>query len=145
MDELQELYSELLLEYSRDVQYKRELEDFDREQELINPLCGDQIKVQVKFTEDGKIKDIAYQGRGCAISQAAAGIVCCLLQGKDQQTFETLHKYFIRLISGEDLAPEELEQLDDAKILSGIARLPARHRCAFLAWENVKDLFEAQA
>lgn len=132
--DVNQLYSELLIEYSKDKSFCHEISEPDFEEELLNPLCGDKIKVFGRLTE-GKLTDVAYHGQGCAISQAAAAIICGLIKDKDIATARGLLRRFEDMINGQEV---DLSLLGDAKILAGIAKIPGRKRCALLACENLK-------
>ena len=107
-------------------------------EELLNPLCGDKVGVTARVS-NSKLHIINHDGHGCAISQASAAILADHLVGKTFEEVETLIDVFYRLILKPDtVTDEEKELIGDAKILSGVAKLPGRHRCALLAWENLK-------
>ena len=133
--DINDFYSDLLIEYSRDESYRRELPDANYSAEMANPLCGDKVKLFLKV-EDEKVQDVSYLGNGCAISQASAGILCSLVKDLSFSEVENLIENFNAMIlQGQD----DTENLGDAKILAGVAKLPGRHRCALMSWENLKQ------
>ena len=133
--DINDFYSDLLIEYSRDESYRRELPDANYSAEMANPLCGDKVKLFLKV-EDEKVQDVSYLGNGCAISQASAGILCSLVKDLSFSEVENLIENFNAMIlQGQDAT----ENLGDAKILAGVAKLPGRHRCALMSWENLKQ------
>ena len=132
--DLNDIYQQIILEHSKSKKNKHEIEDFDYEEPGHNPSCGDEIKIQLKLSDDKKvIKDIAFTGVGCAISQASASIMCDLLRGKSVETF-------IGMIRREITDEDSLDALDDALALRNISNMPARVKCAILAWRTLNDI-----
>jgi nitrogen fixation NifU-like protein len=107
----------------------------DRAVDLHNPLCGDQISLTVKFTDD-TISQIAYTGHGCSISQATASIMAELLLGKKKSEAERLSTLFRKMIKSE-VEGEVLHDLGDAIALEGVKKHSARIKCALLAWDCI--------
>ncbi|MGI6681246.1 MAG: Fe-S cluster assembly sulfur transfer protein SufU [Bdellovibrionota bacterium] len=136
MSELDELYQEVIVDHFKNPRCFGSLDDSNTSANLYNPLCGDQINVCVKI-EDSKIKKIAFSGKGCSISQAAASMMCELLEGKDIETAEALFELYQNMLKGEK-REEELEKLGDLTSLSGVRKFSARIKCAMLGWEAVK-------
>lgn len=137
--ELNSLYTQLILEHNADKRNKRTIPDFTFEERGHNPSCGDEITIQVKIT-DGVIEDLAYTGSGCAISQASASMMIDLLQGKTvEEALETI-EIFLGMIKREIHDMDFLEEkLDEAVVLQNISNLPARVKCAVLAWHTLKE------
>ena len=133
--DINDFYSDLLIEYSRDESYRRELVDAHYSAEMSNPLCGDKVQLFLKV-QDEKVQDISYLGSGCAISQASAGILCSLVKDLSFSDVKNLIENFNSMILKGQVATEEL---GDAKILAGVSKLPGRHRCALMSWENLKQ------
>ncbi len=136
--ELNDFYSELLIEYASDQSYQGEIESPDFTQELLNPLCGDRISIKGTIS-DQKINCIKFQGQGCAISKASSAILCSLNLNSNLDHCAKLIELFERMILKQDLSETELSLLGDAKILAGVAKIPGRQKCALLAWENLKQ------
>lgn len=142
--ELNSLYTQLILEHNADKRNKRTIPDFTFEERGHNPSCGDEITVQVKI-EDGIIEDLAYTGSGCAISQASASMMIDLLQGKTvEEAMETI-EVFLGMIKREINDMDYLEEtLDEAFVLQNISNLPARVKCAVLAWHTLKEAMNSK-
>ncbi len=135
--EINDFYSELLIEYANDPVYQGIINAPDFHQELLNPLCGDRISICGTIVNH-KIDTIKFQGQGCAISKASSAILCSLNKNCELAKSEKLIELFERMIFGKDLSEDEWMLLGDAKILAGVAKIPGRQRCALLAWENLK-------
>ena len=108
-----------------------------------NPSCGDDITLQADI-ENGIIKDAAYTGHGCAISQASTDIMIDLIKGKSVKEALRLVNLFLAMIKREETDDSKLEELDDAIALKNISNMPARVKCAVLAWHTLKDALEEQ-
>lgn len=137
--ELNSLYTELILEHNSDKRNKRILEVFTNEERGHNPSCGDEITIQAEIA-DGYLKDIGYSGHGCAISQASASMMIDLLKGKKvDEALETI-EVFLGMIKREISDMDYLEEtLEDAFALQNISNMPARVKCAVLAWHTLKE------
>lgn len=140
--DLNQIYTELIMEHSYNGKNRRVLEEKDREERGHNPNCGDDITLQIKFT-GGRISDLAYTGSGCAISQASTSIMIDLIKGKEKEEALELIEIFLRMIKGEELTEEEQERLGDALVLKNISYMPARVKCAVLAWHTLKEVIDA--
>ncbi len=133
--DLQDLYKQLILEESRNPSHRHELEDATHEGEGTNPSCGDELHLQLKIHDD-VIEEAAFTGVGCAISTASASIMSQLLTGKTVDEAKVLLKDFLRLIrEGEVDEPAE-ERLAEAMAFQDIAHMPARVKCAVMAWHT---------
>ena len=109
--DLNDIYQQIILEHSKSKKNKHTLEDFDMEEPGHNPSCGDEITLQLKLSDDKKaIKDIAFTGVGCAISQASTSIMCDLLRGKSLEEARELCATFIGMIRREITDDDELEK-----------------------------------
>lgn len=136
--ELNELYTELILEHNNNKENKREMLDKTLSEHGHNPSCGDDLTIHMKI-EDDIIKDLSYSGSGCAISQASASMMTDLLKGKNIEEALELTKRFISMIKREDIEEEKLEELGDAYVLKNIQNMPSRVKCAVLAWHTLQD------
>jgi nitrogen fixation protein NifU and related proteins len=139
---LRELYQEVILDHSRHPRHYGALEAASHKAEGYNPLCGDRVTVYLKLGEDGRVADIKFQGKGCAISQASASMMTQLLKGRTQADAQTLMTGFLHLVKGEDapgLSQDDRETLD---VMSGISEFPMRVKCATLAWHTYKNAVE---
>ena len=130
---LDDLYREVILDHYKNPRNTGTLEDPTWSVDLNNPLCGDEILVQAQL-EDGRIKAIRFQGRGCSISQASASMMTELLTGKTVSEAETLIDDFKQMIQGK---PHE-HDLGDLEALQGVSRYPVRIKCATLSWNAVQ-------
>ena len=141
MDDLEEIYTNIIMEHSISTKNKHNLFEKDREEHGHNPSCGDDITLEIKF--DGNIiKNLSYSGYGCAISQASASIMIDLLKGKSKEEAIKLIDIFFKMINGENVEEAELKMLGDAKYLKNITKLPARIKCASLAWETMRRMMK---
>ena len=144
MSDLANLYQEVIIDHGRRPRNFRELEDATRTVEGVNPLCGDQVTLYVKLA-DGQIEDIAFQGTGCAISQASASLMTAALKGKTQgEALALFGRVYAMLTEGPNGEghPEELGKL---AVLSGVWEFPTRVKCAVLAWHTLRSALESES
>lgn len=139
--DLSELYSDMILEHSQSSQNKRHIENADKIELGHNPSCGDEITLELKFDGD-KITDVSFTGHGCAISQASTSIMIDTIKGKTKQEALKLVELFINMIKKEITDDAKLEELEDAIIFKNISNMPARVKCAVLAWHTLKASIE---
>ncbi len=140
MDNLDELYNDLIMEHSMNSYNKKNLEEADYCRMGHNPNCGDEIEIQVKLDGD-IIEDMSFTGHGCAISQASTSIMIDVLKGKTIKEAKDIIKTFIDMIKRETKSEEELKKLEDAIAFKNVANMPARVKCALLAWHTMEELF----
>lgn len=136
--DMSKLYTELIMEHNSSKRNKRELGNPDKTERGHNPSCGDEISLSVKFNGD-VIEDMAFTGSGCAISQASTSIMIDLIKGKSKQEALSLVETFISMIKREITNEEELLVLEDAMVFQNIQNMPARVKCAVLAWHTLKE------
>ncbi|MGM9973079.1 MAG: Fe-S cluster assembly sulfur transfer protein SufU [Clostridiaceae bacterium] len=136
--DLNSIYTELIMEHNSSTRNKRHLQEADVIEKGHNPSCGDEIFLEVKFRED-IIEDLAFTGTGCAISQASASMMIDLLKGKSKDEALSLVETFLGMIKREINSEDELEILGDAIALQNISNMPARVKCAVLAWHTLKE------
>lgn len=134
------LYNEIINEHNLRPYHKYKLENANYTLEGVNPSCGDEITLEL-FIEDRVIKDAAYEGSGCAISQASADIMAEMVIGKTLDEALHLSDLFLKMIK-EGVSDEELEELDEAGILQSVSHMPARVKCAVLGWRTMKEIVE---
>ncbi|MBQ3301249.1 MAG: SUF system NifU family Fe-S cluster assembly protein [Eggerthellaceae bacterium] len=135
------IYTAALMEHNAHPDYKYELDDFTHEHEGINPSCGDEMVLRLRLSSDGNtIEEAAFTGHGCAVSQASADIMAELVTGETVQEARRLSELFVRMIQGEELTAEEQDDLDEAFELQSISRMPARVKCAELAWRTLDGM-----
>lgn len=135
-----ELYSAALMEHVQNPDYKYELEDATHQHEGVNPSCGDDLILQVRVGDDGRIEEAAYTGSGCAISQASADMMSDLMVGKTPEEALELCHLFASMVRGEETDTSKLEALDEAVCLQSISHMPARVKCAELAWRTLEEM-----
>ncbi len=141
MDNLEELYNDIIMEHSMNSYNKKELPNCDFCEMGHNPNCGDEIKLEVKLNGD-VIEDMSFTGHGCAISQASTSVMIDVLKGKTIKEAKAILKTFIDMIKREITDEKELEILEDAIAFRNISNMPARVKCALLAWHTMEDLLE---
>jgi nitrogen fixation NifU-like protein len=129
---LRSLYQELLLDHYRRPRNRGALAEPDVSIAKKNPLCGDEITLQIEFAGD-TVADVKFTGQGCAISQASASMMTQMLKGKPRAEVEWLARRFIEMLHGDDAAARDAA-LGDLRALAGVSRLPVRLKCAMLAW-----------
>jgi nitrogen fixation NifU-like protein len=137
MSELSELYQEVILDHNKSPRNFRKLEGANRTAEGYNPLCGDQITLYIQL-EDGMIKDISFQGSGCAISKASASMMTSSLKGKTEGEAKTLFEKVHKMLTGEKGAGDDSQELGKLAILSGVCHFPSRVKCASLSWHTLQ-------
>ena len=140
MDDLSEVYNELIMEHSMNSYNKKKLENVDFCEIGHNPNCGDEITLEIKMDGD-IIKDMAFTGHGCAISQASTSVMIDTLKGKTIDEAKEIIKTFIEMIKRKTTDEEELKKLEDAIAFKNVANMPARVKCALLAWHTIEDVF----
>ncbi len=133
-------YNEILTDHNMHPAHKRKIENANYSLEGINPSCGDDIILSLRV-ENGVIEDGAFEGDGCAISQASADMMLDLVIGKTVEEAERLSDIFLRMIKGE-VTDEEKDELEEASVLSDISHMPARVKCAVLGWHTVDSILE---
>ncbi len=138
--EQRNFYNEILTEHNANPYHKHPLADATVSQEGVNPTCGDEVTLHLKV-ENGVIVKGGFEGYGCAISQASTDIMLDLVLGKTVEEAKTLSDLFFRMIQGE-ITQEELEELEDGSAFQDIAHMPARVKCAVLAWHTMKLMLE---
>ena len=139
MDELADVYNELIMEHSMNSYNKKKLENADYCEVGHNPNCGDEITLQLKLNGN-KIEDMAFSGHGCAISQASTSIMIDTLKGKTIEEAKEIINTFIEMIKREITDEEELKKLEDAIAVRNVSNMPARVKCALLAWHTIEDM-----
>ena len=139
MEDLTDVYNELIMEHSMNSYNKKELKNADYCEVGHNPNCGDEITLELKLNGD-IIEDMAFSGHGCAISQASTSIMIDTLKGKTIEEAKEIVKTFIEMIKRETTDEKELEKLEDAIAFRNVANMPARVKCALLAWHTIEDI-----
>lgn len=133
------IYTAALMQHNSHPDYKYEMEGCTCSHEGVNPSCGDEFTLQLRI-EDGVIEEASYVGSGCAVSQASADMMADLITGETVEEAKRLVGLFLGMIKGEALSEEDKEDLDEAAELESISRMPARVKCAELAWRTLEKL-----
>ena len=139
---LRELYQEVILDHSRHPRHYGSMENASHTAEGYNPLCGDKVTVYLQLGDDGRVAEIKFEGKGCAISQASASMMVDMLKGRTAAEADRLMQGFLHLVKGEDardLPEDDRERLD---VMGGISAFPMRVKCATLAWHTYKNAVE---
>ena len=131
-------YNEILTDHNLHPGHKHDLPDADLVLEGVNPSCGDDIILQLKVEND-VIVDGAFEGSGCAISQASADIMLDMIIGREKDEALHLAELFLKMIQGKTTAGE-MDELEEAGVLADIAHMPARVKCAVLGWHTMEEM-----
>ncbi|RKY94357.1 MAG: SUF system NifU family Fe-S cluster assembly protein [Ignavibacteriae bacterium] len=134
--ELKELYQQVILDHNKSPRNFRKMENASSQAEGYNPLCGDHIDVYV-LVEDGIVKDVSFNGEGCAISKASASVMTSMLKGKSKEEAEKLFNKFHNLVTGKLGDDPEVEDLGKLAVFAGVQEFPIRVKCASLAWHTL--------
>ncbi len=143
MSELSELYQQVILDHNKKPRNFHKLETANHSAEGYNPLCGDQMNVYLRL-EDEAIKDISFEGSGCAISKASASMMTQAVKGKSKQEAETLFSEFHRMVTGETDSVAGPNHLGHLKIFAGVREFPVRVKCATLCWHTMRSALHDQ-
>lgn len=141
--DLSDLYQEILLEHNRRPRNFRTLDDPTHQADGFNPLCGDQISLQLKVG-DGKVYDVGFQGHGCAISRASASLLTQAVKGATSNEAMAMFDEFHKMLTEPD-AELDIDLLGDLEMLSGVIAYPTRIKCAILAWHTLKAAMDGEA
>jgi nitrogen fixation NifU-like protein len=141
MADLRELYQEVILEHSKAPRNYRELVAANHKAEGYNPLCGDHLTVYL-VVEGDAIRDVSFQGSGCAISKASASMMTQTVKGKTRVQAGKLFDAFRQLVTGQANGVEA--ELGKLAVFSGVSEFPVRVKCATLAWHTLQAALEGQ-
>jgi nitrogen fixation NifU-like protein len=143
MDEnLRELYQEIILDHSRHPRHFGPLGAANHVAEGHNPLCGDRVKVYLQVDDQGRIADVSFEGRGCAISVASASLMTEMLKGRTIEDAETLMGGFLDMVKGENVGGLKGDDRELLEVMAGVSAFPMRVKCATLAWHAMKAALE---
>ena len=134
--ELDTLYQEIILDHYKHPHHRGLREPYDVEVHHVNPTCGDEVTLRVHLVGE-TVVDVSYDALGCSISQAAASVMTDLVIGRSLEEATALHEDFLALMQGKS-EPDE-DRLEDGVAFAGVARFPARIKCALLSWMAWKD------
>src|SRR5215213_4061752 len=141
MSELSELYQQVILDHNKKPRNFRKLETANHSAEGYNPLCGDHLTVYLDLEND-VVKDVSFEGSGCAISKAAASMMTQAVKGKTREEAQTLFDEFHRMVTGELDEEAEANHLGRLTIFAGVRDYPARVKCASLPWHTMHAALE---
>jgi len=144
MSELSELYQQVILDHNKKPRNFHKLETANRTAEGYNPLCGDQLHIYLEV-EDEQVKDISFEGTGCAIFKASASMMTQAVKGKSKAESEQLFQEFHRLLTGEMAEEAEGSHLGKLTIFSGVREYPVRVKCATLSWHTMRAALEGES
>jgi nitrogen fixation NifU-like protein len=144
---LRDLYQEVILDHGKHPRNLRHPEEANREGKGYNPLCGDQVPIYLVCDPEGKIADVAFEGRGCAISMASASMMTEVLRGKTEAEARRLFDDFHRLCTEEDFSlaqasAADQDALERLQVLAGVREFPVRVKCATLAWHAMTSALD---
>ena len=135
---LDSLYQEIILDHYRSPHHAGLREPYDAEVHHVNPTCGDEVTLRVRVS-DGVIEDVSYDAEGCSISQASTSVLSDLLIGARVEDALRVHETFVELMQGRGKVEPDEDVLEDGIAFAGVARFPARVKCALLGWMAWKD------
>jgi nitrogen fixation protein NifU and related proteins len=136
--ELDSLYQEIILDHYKNPRHGGLRDPFEAEVHHVNPTCGDEVTLRVHLT-DGMVEDVSYDAVGCSISQASASVLTELVIGKKIDDAMAIHQDFLTLMQGRGAVEPDEDVLEDAIAFAGVAKFPARVKCALLSWMAWKD------
>ena len=140
--DLSDLYQEILLEHNRRPRNFRTLEDATHHADGFNPLCGDEISLQLRVDEE-TVGDVGFQGHGCAISRASASMLTQAVKGGSTSDAMAMFDEFHRMLTEPD-AELDYDLLGDLEMLAGVIAYPTRIKCAILAWHTLKAAMDGE-
>ena len=138
MNDLDAMYQEIILDHYKNPLNAGLREPFEAEVHHVNPTCGDEVTLRVHVT-DGVVDDVSYDALGCSISQASVSVMTDLVIGKPVDEAMGIHEEFLRLMQGKGTVEPDEEVLEDGIAFAGVAKFPARVKCALLGWMAWKD------
>jgi nitrogen fixation protein NifU and related proteins len=139
---LDAMYQEIILDHYKNPHHKGLREPFEAEVHHVNPTCGDEVTLRVHLTgrgDEAVVEDVSYDALGCSISQASVSVLADLLIGKQVKDALTVHEEFLSLMQGRGNVEPDEDVLEDGVAFAGVAKFPARVKCALLGWMAWKD------
>ncbi|MDQ7803195.1 SUF system NifU family Fe-S cluster assembly protein [Amycolatopsis sp. A133] len=135
---LESMYQEIILDHYKHPHGRGLRDPYDAESFQVNPTCGDEVTLRVKL-DDGKVADVSYDGQGCSISQASTSVLTDLVVGHTLEEAFTTMDAFVELMQGKGKVEPDEDVLEDGIAFAGVAKYPARVKCALLGWMAFKD------
>jgi nitrogen fixation NifU-like protein len=136
--QVESMYQEIILDHYKHPHHKGLREPYEAEVHHLNPTCGDEITLRVHLDGD-TVVDVSYDSEGCSISQASASVMTDLVIGKNVTDAMAVQEEFVRLMQSKGAVEPDEDVLEDGIAFAGVARYPARVKCALLAWMAWKD------
>ena len=138
------LYSEQFMDHVTHPDYKYALAEATHEHDGVNPSCGDELRLYIRLGDDGRIAECSYTGHGCAVSMASADMMADLMVDKTPEEAIELCQLFKSMVTGKDPDMDQLEEkLDEAALLHDVSHMPARVKCAELAWRTLHEMLQS--
>ncbi|PAD22913.1 Fe-S cluster assembly sulfur transfer protein SufU [Terribacillus saccharophilus] len=134
---LDTLYRQVIMDHYKHPRNRGKLEEDALVVDMNNPTCGDRIQLQIQV-EDGKVKDAKFEGEGCSISMSSASMMTQAIKGKSVEDALRMSQLFSDMMLGKEIDPGSLE-MGDVEALQGVAKFPARIKCATLAWKAMEQ------
>lgn len=134
----EDLYQEIILDHYRAKHHSGLRDPYEAEVHHVNPSCGDEVTLRLHVDGD-TVTDVSYEGMGCSISQASTSVMSDLVIGRSVSDGLDLHQEFLTLMQGRGQVEPDEERLEDGIAFAGVARFPARVKCALLGWSAFKD------
>ncbi len=141
-NDLDSLYQEIILDHYKNPHHAGLRDPYEAEVHHVNPTCGDEVTLRVRLAgtgEDAVVQDVSYDALGCSISQASVSVLTDLVVGKPVKHALTVHESFLELMQGRGNVEPDEDVLEDGVAFAGVAKFPARVKCALLGWMAWKD------
>jgi nitrogen fixation protein NifU and related proteins len=135
---VEELYQEIILDHYREKHHSGLREPYDTEVHHVNPTCGDEVRLRVRLDGD-TVADVSYEAVGCSISQASTSVMTDLVIGRDVAHDLDLYEEFLTMMQGKGQIEPDEDRLEDGIAFAGVAKYPARVKCALIGWSAFRD------
>jgi nitrogen fixation NifU-like protein len=135
---VEDLYQEIILDHYREKHHSGLREPYDTEVYHVNPTCGDEVRLRVRLAGD-TVADVSYEAMGCSISQASTSVMTDLVIGNDVASDLDLYEEFLTMMQGKGQIEPDEERLEDGIAFAGVAKYPARVKCALIGWSAFRD------
>ncbi|GAA3874322.1 SUF system NifU family Fe-S cluster assembly protein [Saccharothrix violaceirubra] len=136
--QLNQMYQEIILDHYKNPHGRGLRDPYDAESHQVNPTCGDEVTLRVRL-DAGTVADVSYDGQGCSISQASTSVLTDLVVGKPVDEAFVKLDAFVELMQGRGQVEPDEDVLEDGIAFAGVAKYPARVKCALLGWMAFKD------
>ena len=139
---LDDLYQEVILDHNRRPRNFRKLDPANAYSHGVNPLCGDDYHLYLNVDSGGVIREVGFQGSGCAISKSSASMMTAMIEGKSAREARALKDNFIHVLTDNTVSDDRRSQVGRLKIFEGVKQFPIRVKCATLIWHALEDALE---